>query len=144
MYALKHHVRGIGLERNAHYAAISRRVVLALGLEDQIEIVQGDHFSLRTPPQCNLIIVGHQAEPKEEIFAHLYGIMDDGTRMAYRTLDDGAGEELNLGAVLRRAQLLDQSAGATAGAYGFTEVLTVRPVPPVVNSFVLTQKEAKR
>jgi hypothetical protein len=144
LYAHKHHVRGIGVERNAHYAEISRRVVLALGLEGQIGVIHGDHFSLSMPPECTLIIIGHQAEPKAEIFAQLFNVLDDGARIAYRTFDDGAGEELNLGAVLRRAQVLEQSAEPSADAYGFREILRVRPMPPVVTSFVLSLKEHKR
>lgn len=144
LYARKHCVRGIGVERNAHFAEISRKVVLALGLEGQIRIVHGDHFSLARLPECTLTIIAHQAEPKEEIFAQLFSVVDDGARIAYRTLDDGAGEDLNLGAVLRRAQLLEQSAEASAGAYGFKEILRVRPAPPVVTSFVLSLKEVKR
>jgi hypothetical protein len=141
LYARKHRIRGIGVERNAHHVAISRRVLSALGLQDQVRIVHGDHLSLPKPLECRLLVVGLQAEPKEEIFAQLCSVLNDGARMAYRMLDDHADDELNLGAVLRRAELLDRPDEGT-GAYGFKEILRVGPSPPVVTSFVLTLRES--
>jgi hypothetical protein len=64
-------LRGIGIEEEPNRAELSRSVLEKLGLSDQIEIIDENHFRLPLGVSFELIIVAAQAEPKKEIFDHL-------------------------------------------------------------------------
>lgn len=119
-------VFGIGIERFREYAQISRQLITALGLEAQINIIEGSHFSLPLSEPCQLIMVGADALPKDEIFAHLSNTLEAGTALSYRIYEKG----------LRR--LLDVQSNFTLPP-GIKEVARVRPEPPVNNTSVFTR-----
>ena len=64
----QYHIQGIGIERNAKYADLSRKLLTSLGLKGHIRIMEGNHFDLPLQEKCHLIMIGAEALPKEEIF----------------------------------------------------------------------------
>ncbi len=119
-------VEGIGMEQVPEYVKISQKLIKTLGLTGQIQIVQGNHFSLPLDEECMLVMVGADACPKDEIFAHLAGTLPNGTRVSYRIYEKG----------LRR--LMDNQAAFEPP--GFKEYLRIRPEPPVNNTSVFLIK----
>lgn len=121
-------LQGVGIEEKRKRAELARRVVEQLGLSGQIEIVEGNHFSLplkerEKSERVELVMVAAQAEPKQEIFDHLAAMLPAGTKVSYRIYEKG----------LRR--LLD-----TFSSYEFPwhleEYLRLRPKPPANNTVV--------
>jgi len=121
-------VKGTGIEQVPEYATLSEEVIKALGLTKHIRIVQGDHFSLPLKEECRLVMVGADAQPKDEIFAHFSDILPKGTRLSYRIYEKG----------LRRL-LDDQSVFELPP--GFKEYARIRPEPPVNNTSVFLIKD---
>lgn len=122
---VQYKIFGIGIEQFMEYAQVSRQVIKALGLETQINIIEGNHFSLPLAEPCRLIMVGADALPKDEIFAHLSKHLEQGTALSYRIYEKG----------LRR--LLDVQSNFKLPP-GIKEVTRVRPRPPVNNTSVFT------
>lgn len=118
---------GVGVERVARWAELSRDVLDRLGLSSRIEILVGDHFSFTLDRDCDLVMVAAMAEPKGEIFRHLESAINPGTRVSYRIYERG----------LRR--LLD-SDPAFDPPPGLREDLRIRPEPPVNNTSVFLIK----
>ena len=123
-------IEGIGIEQNAEYADLSRRLIAALGLTQHIRIIEGNHFSLPLPEECRLIMIGADAMPKEEIFSCLSDHLADGTRLSYRIYEKG----------LRR--LLDVQSDFKLPP-DFTEYTRIRPTPPVNNTSVFVVKKQR-
>ena len=120
-------IKGVGLERDEGHAALSEGVIRKLGLEHCIQVVCKDHFALPLEAACNLIMVGADALPKAEIFAHLAGILSPGGMISYRIYEKG----------LRRI-LDDQSTFDLPSE--FREWGRARPEPPVNNTSVFAVK----
>ena len=82
-------IKGVGIEKDPINAELSRRMLSALALDGQIDIILGDHFMLPLPEPCNLIMVGADAVPKTEIFSHLAGTLPGGAKLSYRIYEKG-------------------------------------------------------
>jgi SAM-dependent methyltransferase len=119
---------GVGLERVAQWAELSREVLERLGLSSRIEILEGDHLSFPLDRSCDLVMVAAMAEPKEEIFRHLGRVLDPGTRVSYRIYERG----------LRR--LLDSHPVPDLPPQ-LREDLRIRPEPPVNNTSVFLVRD---
>ena len=65
-------------------AELSRKVIKKLGLESEIEVVQGDETALKDI-DYTVVMVAALAEPKERVFANLWDIVDTVTPVLYRT-----------------------------------------------------------
>jgi hypothetical protein len=120
-------VKGIGIEQAPEYGELSREVIQSLELSRHIAIVQGNHFSLPLQEECRLIMVGADALPKDEIFAHLAKALPNGAMLSYRIYEKG----------LRRL-LDDQSVFDLPPE--FREYARIRPEPPVNNTSVFIIK----
>ena len=128
MLCHQHGLRGIGIEQEPDRAKLSRRVLMQLGLSDQIEIIEGNHFRLSLNG-CKLVMVAAAAEPKKEIFDHLANVVPAGTKISYRIYEKGLRRLLETSSFL---ELPEQ----------FEEYLRIRPKPPVNNTVVfLTKKD---
>ncbi len=121
-------IRGVGIEKEPINADLSRRVLDALGLGGNIEVVLGDHFLLPLSSPCSLIMVGADAVPKEEIFTHLAGRLPGGMKLSYRIYEKG----------LRRLFDMDHVGGLVPP---LKEYRRIRPTPPVNNTSVFVVKE---
>jgi hypothetical protein len=128
---LEYGVKGVGIEEVPAYAELSMKVVEALELTGHIRILQGNHFSLPLQQECQLIMVGADARPKDEIFTHLAKALPDGTRLSYRIYEKG----------LRR--LLDEQYVLDLPPE-FEEYSRIRPEPPVNNTSVFLVKNSNR
>ncbi len=124
----RYNIIGIGIEQFKEYAQLSRQLIQALDLSNKIQIIQGNHFCLPLSDPCKLIMIGADALPKDEIFAHLSASLEGGTALSYRIYEKG----------LRR--LLDVQSGFTL-PQGIKEVRRIRPEPPVNNTSVFAIKE---
>jgi hypothetical protein len=124
----QHAVKGIGIEQVPAHAELSRKVITSLELSVQIQIIRGNHFVLPLPHQCSLVMVGADAMPKEEIFAHLAKTLPTGTKLSYRIYEKG----------LRR--LFDVQSVFDLPA-NLREYKRIRPKPPVNNTSVFLVKE---
>ncbi len=124
----RYKIRGIGIERCAEYADLSRQLIEALELTGRIQIIEADHHILPLEETCQLTMIGADAMPKDEIFSLLAGRLEDGTRLSYRIYEKG----------LRR--LLDVQSDFTLPSE-FKEVGRIRPVPPVNNTSVFVEKQ---
>ncbi|MDZ7695843.1 MAG: nicotianamine synthase family protein [Deltaproteobacteria bacterium] len=119
-----HGIEGVGIEQDDARAELSRAVIGKLGMDAHIEIICGDHFDLPIEMPCDLIMVGADAMPKTEIFAHLAGILEPGRMVSYRIYEKG----------LRR--LFDDGSRFELPS-SFRECARVRPEPPVNNTCVV-------
>ncbi len=122
-------ISGTGIEQVPEYAEISSRLIRSLGLEEHLFIVCGNHYALSATTRFDLIMVGADAMPKDEIFAHLATILPDNARISYRIYEKG----------LRR--LLDTHAAISLPA-SLVEHTRVRPAPPVNNTAVFVVKKS--
>ncbi|MEA3324082.1 MAG: nicotianamine synthase family protein [Euryarchaeota archaeon] len=129
MLCHQHGLRGIGIEQEPARARLSRRVLMQLGLSDQIEIIEGNHFGLPSNG-CKLVMVAAAAEPKKEIFDHLANMIPAGTKISYRIYEKG----------LRR--LLETSSFPELPEQ-FEEYLRIRPKPPVNNTVIFLTKRGR-
>ena len=116
-------LKGTGIEQASEYVELSIKLLKKLGLDRHIRIIHGNHFSLPLKGRCRLIMVGADALPKEEIFAHLAKILSPGEMISYRIYEKG----------LRRL-LDDQSVFRLPPE--FLECTRIRPDPPVNNTSV--------
>ncbi len=121
--ARQYGVRGIGIEKDEGIAALSKEVIKMLGLERRIRVVRGNHFALPLEEPSKCIMVGADAMPKKEIFAHLAKILPSGHVISYRIYEKG----------LRR--LFDEASLFTLPCE-FREYGRIRPEPPVNNTCV--------
>jgi hypothetical protein len=121
-------IQGVGIEKDPLNADLSRQVLDALALGERIEIVLGDHFVLPLSPPCSLVMVGADAIPKEEIFAHLARRLPGGMKLSYRIYEKG----------LRRLFDMDHVVGLP---HPLREYRRIRPRPPVNNTSVFVVKE---
>nr|WP_320193363.1 nicotianamine synthase family protein [uncultured Desulfobacter sp.] len=122
---VQYKIYGIGIELFPEYAELSRQLIKALDLEEQIKIIEGSHFSLPLPESCRLIMVGADALPKNEIFAHLSKHLEQGTALSYRIYEKGLRRLLDVQSNFKLPQ-------------GIKEETRVRPQPPVNNTSVFT------
>ncbi len=122
-------ISGIGIEQDPRYAVISEHLLMTLDLDGSIRIIQGNHYALPLADACSLIMVGADARPKDEIFAHLASTLPDHARISYRIYEKG----------LRR--LLDTHATISLPA-GLEEYARIRPDPPVNNTSVFVIKRS--
>ena len=120
-------IKGVGIEKDPINADLSRRVLADLDLEKQIEVILGDHFSLPLSRPCQLIMVGADAIPKEEIFTHLAGTLPSGMKISYRIYEKG----------WRRLFDMDHVGGLPRP---LKEYRRIRPQPPVNNTSVFVIK----
>lgn len=120
-------IESTGIEQTPEYVALSGKLVKTLGLDGHIRIVHGDHFSLPIKAPCRLVMVGADALPKEDIFAHLAKALCPGEMISYRIYEKG----------LRRF-LDDQSVFDLPPE--FSECARIRPQPPVNNTSVFAVK----
>lgn len=121
-------IKGVGIEKDPINADLSRKVLDALALGGDIEIVLGDHFVLPLSSPCDLIMVGADAVPKEEIFTHLARTLPNGMKLSYRIYEKG----------LRRLFDIDHIGALPSG---LKEYRRIRPQPPVNNTSVFVVKE---
>ncbi|WP_269849743.1 class I SAM-dependent methyltransferase [Methanosarcina horonobensis] len=82
-------------------ADLSKEVIKKLGVSEDISILNGNHFSLSTGDfitpdvSTRVIMIAAQAEPKEEILAHLLKIAPAGCKISYRIYEKGLMKLLN-------------------------------------------------
>ena len=69
-------IRSMGLDNSAKTVNLSKKVIQCLGLEKDIEIIQGDESGLRDL-DWNLVLVAALAEPKARIFQTLRKILKE-------------------------------------------------------------------
>ncbi|RLB84705.1 MAG: nicotianamine synthase [Deltaproteobacteria bacterium] len=69
-------IRSIGLDNSAKTVNLSKKVIQCLGLEKQIEIIQGDESGLQDS-DWDLALVAALAEPKARIFQTLRKILKE-------------------------------------------------------------------
>jgi hypothetical protein len=119
----QYNIQGVGIEQNKAYAALSERVIRSLGLNHAIQIICGNHFVLPLKAPSRLIMVGADAMPKVEIFAHLAKILAPGQRISYRIYEKGLRRLFDAGSVLDLPS-------------DFRECGRVQPEPPVNNTCV--------
>ena len=122
-------VKGIGIEKEPFNANLSREVIASLELSEQIEIISGDHFVLPLPHQVNLVMVGADAIPKDEIFTHLAETLPVRMKFSYRIYEKG----------LRRIFDTDHVVGKLP--FNLREYRRIRPKPPVNNTSVFVIKD---
>ncbi|GBC62008.1 methyltransferase [Desulfonema ishimotonii] len=118
-------ISGVGIEQDAECVRISDQLIGRLGLSGHIRILCGDHFSLPLSEPCKLVMVGADALPKAEIFAHLAATLPDQARVSYRIYEKG----------LRR--LMDVRSDFELPSQ-FRKYARIRPEPPVNNTAVFT------
>ena len=123
-------VKGVGIEKVPEYAELSAKLIEALDLSAHIRIVQGNHFSLPLQAECRLVMVGADARPKDEIFAHLNTVLGKGAWLSYRIYEKG----------LRR--LMDEQPAFDMPSE-LKEYTRIRPEPPVNNTSVFLIKTDK-
>ncbi len=75
---------GISVEIIPEVVEISRQVLKKVGLDSQIQVVEGDETSLKDM-DYKMVMVAALAEPKERVFANLWEIVDTLTPVIYRT-----------------------------------------------------------
>jgi len=121
-------VEGIGIEQVPKYAELSEKLINILDLTKSIRIVLGNHFSLPMDQKLRFVMVGADAYPKNEIFAHLAKALPSATKVSYRIYEKG----------LRR--LLDEQSVFRLPPE-FTEYTRIRPEPPVNNTSVFLLKK---
>ena len=119
----QHGVQGVGIEQDQRYAALSERAIHTLGLSREIRIICGDHFVLPLRGPRRLIMVGADAVPKAEIFAHLVRALKPGEMISYRIYEKGLRQLFDAGSFFN---LPPQ----------FRECARIRPEPPVNNTVV--------
>ncbi len=124
----RYNLKGMGIERDASYAELARRLIDHLDMSHQISIVQGDHFSLPRELRCNLLMVAAMARPKQEIFNQLAAILPEGSLVSYRLYEKG----------LRR--ILDMEEPFILPSR-FVSHCRIRPLPPVNNTVVVIRRE---
>jgi hypothetical protein len=120
-------IKGVGIEKDPFNAELSRKVLATLALSEQIEIILGDHFELPLPHPCSLVMVGADAIPKEEIFAHLAQSLPNGMKLSYRIYEKGLRRLFDMDHVGKLPQPLK-------------EYRRIRPRPPVNNTSVFVVK----
>lgn len=74
----------VSIEVVPEVAALSRQVIKKLGLQSQIQVIDGDETSI-TDIDNTIIMVAALAEPKERVFANLWEKLDTSTPVIYRT-----------------------------------------------------------
>ena len=122
-------LKGLGIEQEASSVELSRQIVLHLGLEDQIQIMCGNHFSLPLQEEeAQLLMVAAMARPKKEIFAHLAQILPVGSLVSFRLYEKG----------LRK--ILDREEDEFILPREFSEYQRILPQPPVNNTVVVVKR----
>ncbi len=127
----QYRIKGIGIEQVPEYANISQKLIKALELADFIRIISGNHLSLTAHEKVQMVMVGADACPKNEIFTYLAKTLDNGTKLSYRIYEKG----------LRR--LLDDKQILNI-PHEFKEYARIRPKPPVNNTSILLVKDISR
>ncbi len=120
-------IKGIGIEQIPEYVELSKKLLEILELTEPIRIVQGNHFSLPLKEECQLVMVGADASPKDEIFTHLAKELSIGAKVSYRIYEKG----------LRR--FIDGRPVPDLPPE-FKEYTRIRPEPPVNNTSVFLVK----
>jgi len=116
-------IEGVGIEKDPAHASLSRRVIRALGLEQHLRIMCGNHFVLPVEDPCALVMVGADAVPKSEIFAHLAEILPPDQTIGFRIYEKGLRRLFDAGSVFDLPP-------------EFRECARIRPEPPVNNTCV--------
>ena len=80
----KYGIESIGIEIIPKVAELSRKLIRSLQLSDKIEIVTGDHFSIKKTENIKHVIIACSAEPKDEILQWLRPRLSDSTSISYR------------------------------------------------------------
>tara|TARA_B110000211_G_scaffold109831_1_gene127533 strand:- start:747 stop:1595 length:849 start_codon:yes stop_codon:yes gene_type:complete len=80
----KYGIESIGIEIIPKVAELSRKLIRSLQLSDKIEIVTGDHFSIKKTENIKHVIIALAAEPKDEILQWLRPRLSDSTSISYR------------------------------------------------------------
>jgi hypothetical protein len=121
-------IKGTGLEQVPEYGVLAEEILKSLGLTRHIRIIQGDHFSLPFKEECQLVMVGADARPKDEIFARLADVLPTGARLSYRIYEKGLRRLMDYQSVF---QLPPE----------FREFARFQPEPPVNNTSVFLIKD---
>lgn len=124
-------IKGIGIEQVPEYANLSQKLIKTLALTDSIRIISGNHLSLPAHEKVQMVMVGADACPKDEIFTYLAKTLDNGTKLSYRIYEKG----------LRR--LLDDKPVLDI-PHEFKEYARIRPKPPVNNTSIFLIKNIGR
>ncbi|XCN74385.1 MAG: nicotianamine synthase family protein [Candidatus Electrothrix aestuarii] len=123
-------LNGLGIERDQDSAEFSRHLLEHLGMQEQISILVGDHFTLHKESKmvdCKLVMVAAMARPKQEIFRRLARILPADSLVSYRLYEKG----------LRR--ILDQEEDFLLPD-AFSRHCRIPPRPPVNNTVVMVRK----
>ncbi|MGD9210539.1 MAG: nicotianamine synthase family protein [Desulfobacteraceae bacterium] len=121
-------IDGVGIELETENVALSRDLIEKLDLDQRIRILQGNHLAFPLENDCQLIMIGAEALPKDEIFSHLAQVLSPCTKLSYRIFEKGLRRLLDDHSVFRLPHL-------------FKEYKRVRPQPPVNNTVVFIIKE---
>jgi hypothetical protein len=74
----------ISIEIIPEVAELSKKVISKLGLSSDIEVLVGDEKLLKDI-DYDILMVAALAEPKEKVFANIWGLVDTSTPIIYRT-----------------------------------------------------------
>lgn len=133
VFLKQYRVKSTGIEQDPVRADLSKKVLNKLGISGDINIVNGNHFSLQAgdfvnPDICSgAIMIAAQAEPKKEIFDYLLKVIPSGCRISHRVYEKGLMKLLNRDFLLNFPE-------------GFCEQ-RVHPEPPAYNTVVFLEKK---
>jgi len=126
-------IESVGIEIDPRCYQCSRRLIDGLGLSKKIELILGDHFRLPLEQNIEHHIVGLDARPKQEIFAHLAKVLNPGASVSYRFAPP-----------LPKPDCLGNIFSGKDSTYqkfpGFREIAVTIPKPPAVNFAVFLQR----
>jgi hypothetical protein len=74
----------ISIEIIPEVAELSRKVISKIGFSSDIEVLVGDEKLLENA-DYDIVMVAALAEPKEKVFANIWGVVDTSTPIIYRT-----------------------------------------------------------
>ena len=125
-------IESIGIEIIPKVAELSRKLIRSLKLSDNIEIVTGDHFSIKTTENIKHVIVALAAEPKDEILQWLRPILSKNTSMSYRFSENPKLEG-------KLKELINNSKRRYREYDGYKTIRIIKPAPPTTNIIAVVE-----
>src|SRR5690606_20085653 len=106
--------------------------ISSLGLSDKIEIVTGNHFSIKSAKDIKHIIVALAAEPKDEILQWLKTVISKDTSVSYRFEEyEDKAEKLKDLFVFQERKYKEFD--------GYTTTKIIKPAPPSRNIIAIVK-----
>jgi hypothetical protein len=128
-------VESIGIEIDPRCYESSKELIGNLGLGENISILLGDHHLLPVNTEVQHYIVGLDARPKAEIFAHLAAFLPRGASVSYRFNKQAIQNDC-------LATMMDMSYLSYQKFPDFREIAVSYPRPPAINIIAFLLKEA--